>query len=276
MGLPRARWKLIGNGVDRKVALALSLSLRDAWLKSTPGAGRFPILDEVANDGCTISSIQSATTSLSIRKNKRVIEDSDDDSDDELASSLNVPNIFSSRSVTDSMTSATDSATEEELLSSLKRDRKGKLATRITKRTKRSKLSHRLASALTFESEETLETAEKTYLGNETELLPVEAQDLRRMAIVDPFSKESSSEDTLEDERVPRSSLERRERPTETIACRLKSKNRPQVIIDTTNIAREDYITVEDVDDANEEIDEDTIFVEIPDSDVDETDIDSP
>lgn len=43
VGLPAERLKIVGNGVDRKVALVLGLSLRKSWQKS-------PLLDDVIND----------------------------------------------------------------------------------------------------------------------------------------------------------------------------------------------------------------------------------
>jgi len=43
LGTPNEGWKLMGNSVARSVALALGLSLRDAWLKNNPNDERPPV-----------------------------------------------------------------------------------------------------------------------------------------------------------------------------------------------------------------------------------------
>ncbi len=44
IGLPRHQWKIIGNSVARQVALALGMSIREAWLANTPDADEEEII----------------------------------------------------------------------------------------------------------------------------------------------------------------------------------------------------------------------------------------
>ncbi|KAI9822297.1 MAG: DNA methyltransferase Dim-2 [Pycnora praestabilis] len=67
IGSPREQWRIIGNSVDRRCALALGLSLRDAWLSNKPAllldgdTGTIRVLDEKKVSVKSPLSLQSVT-----------------------------------------------------------------------------------------------------------------------------------------------------------------------------------------------------------------------
>ena len=123
VGTPAARWKLIGNGVDRKVALVLGLSLREAWLRSRPGIEDLNITDGYTDDRAAVYFAKTANPPTKINISVPVKDDYGEDSEDELASTLDIPNIFSSRSITKSTSSTTESTGGDEIVKGHKRHR---------------------------------------------------------------------------------------------------------------------------------------------------------